>query len=135
VLLVYQVDYEAPEECGVLYLKTGTLEDLAKKASLLAQLLQDMAVMELEVLAVTLKETLPAELWGNKRRTVVWGPRALVGHLEEEQEGDLLGVGHERKSRVPEDVGVTPSLVDYPLGVVLAHQNASSRFVASIRRS
>jgi hypothetical protein len=38
---------------------------------------------------------MPTELGRDDGRAVVQGLRALIGHLEEEQEGDLLGVGVE----------------------------------------
>ena len=44
-----------------------------------------------------------------------------MGHLQEEQEGDLLRVGHVRQPVVPEDVGEVPRLVDDLLGRVAAH--------------
>ena len=41
---------------------------------------------------------------------------AIVGHFEEEQEGDLLRVGHVRKTVVPQDVGEIPGFGDDILG-------------------
>ncbi len=42
----------------------------------------------------------------------------FVGHLEEEQERDLLGLGHVRHAIVPQDVGEVPGFVDDLLAVV-----------------
>ena len=49
--------------------------------------------------------------------TVVGRLGQFVGHLEEEQEGDLLRVGHVREAVVPQDVGEVPGFVDDVLGV------------------
>jgi hypothetical protein len=56
------------------------------------ELLEHMAVMKFQVLAVSLKEALPAELRRDDGRTIVRRSCALVSHLEEEEEDDLLGV-------------------------------------------
>ena len=54
----------------------------------------------------------------------------LVGHLEKEQEGDLLRVGHVREAVVPQDVGEVPGFVDDLLGVV-AHSSAFPSLVST----
>lgn len=95
------------------------LEDLAEQPPLLAQLLEDVTIVEFEVLAVAFEEALPTELGRHHGRLVVGRLRALVGHLQEQEQGDLLGVGVEGQAGVAQDVGVAPRLVDYALGVAV----------------
>jgi hypothetical protein len=45
---------------------------------------------------------------------------ALVGHLEEEQERELLQVVLVREPVVPEDVAIRPELLDDAVGALLA---------------
>jgi hypothetical protein len=50
-------------------------------------------------------------------RLAVWRPGQLVGHREEQEQGDLLGVGHVGQAVVAQDVGEVPCLGDDLLGV------------------
>jgi hypothetical protein len=50
------------------------------------------------------------------RRPFIGRLRQFVGHFEEQQEGDLLRVGHVRQPVVPQDVGEVPGFVDDVLG-------------------
>ena len=74
--------------------------------------------MGFELVALPLEQALPAVLRRDDGRPVVRRPGQLVGHLEEEQEGDLLRVGHVRQPVVAQDVGEVPGFVDDLLGVV-----------------
>ncbi len=56
--------------------------------------------------------------------------RLLVGHLEEEEEGDLLRISQIREPVVPEQVRVAPGLVDYLLRVVV-HECKIQSFTVS----
>ena len=80
-----------------------------------------MAVVALQLRALPLEEALPVVLGRYDGRLVVGGLRLLVGHLQEEQERDLLRVGHVGEPVVPEDVGEIPGLVDDLLGGVGGH--------------
>ena len=108
---------------GVLDLGPGLLEDFAEHPWLLAEFFQEVAVMGLEFVAVQLQQALPAELRRHDGRAVVRRLGQLVGHLEKEQKGDLLRVGHVREAVVPQDVGEVPGFADDLLAVV-AHGRA-----------
>ena len=47
------------------------------------------------------------------------GPGLLVGHLEEEQEGDLLHERHIAHAIIPQDMGEVPGFSDDLLGVAV----------------
>jgi hypothetical protein len=62
----------------------------------------------------------PSDARGN-RLLFAGEPRALVGHLEEKQEGELLEVVLVGEAVVAEDVAVGPEFLDDPVGGV-AHK-------------
>ena len=112
LLLVDEVDDEPAEFGGVLDLVLRLAEDDAQHARLLAQLLQGVAVLDLEVVAVALEQHRPRKAPRDRRGLVVRWPRLLVGHLEEEQKGELLDVVAVRQAVIPQDVAVVPELLD-----------------------
>ena len=61
-----------------------------------------------EIIALFRLEAGPVLPLRNQRRTVERRLGLLVGHLQKEQEGDLLRVGHVRQALVPQDVGEVP---------------------------
>ena len=88
----------------------------------LAERLQDVAVVGLEVVAVraesALAQSSPA---GTSDGSVVRRLRLLVGHLEEEQVRELLDVVAVGEAVVAEDVAVVPELLDDLLGMICRH--------------
>ncbi len=113
-----QVDDQSSECGGVLDLLTGLFEDLAEHARLLAEFFQDFAIVQFQSFSVQFEQALPVHVVRDDRLFVVRRLGLFVGHLEEEQERDLLGVGHVRQSIVPQDVGEVPGFVDDLLAVV-----------------
>jgi hypothetical protein len=71
-----------------------------------------------EFISLAFEQALPVVLRRNNRRPVVRRLRLLVGHLEEEQERNLLRVRHVRKAVIAQHMREVPSLVDDLLGVV-----------------
>ena len=115
----------------VLDFGPGLLEDFAQHPRLLAEFFEDVPVMGLQFVAVELHQARPTQRRRHDRLAVVGRLGQFVGHLQEEQEGDLLRVGHVRKAVVPQDVGEVPGFVDDVLGGG-AH---SMRLVACFRLS
>ena len=74
--------------------------------------------MQFPGLAIQLEQALSVHIVRNDRLFVVRRLRLFVGHLEEEEERDLLGIGHVRQAIVPQDVGEVPGFVDDLLAVV-----------------
>ena len=117
VLGVDQVHDQPPQRGRVLDLRPGLLEDLAQHPRLLAEFFEDVPVVGLQFVAVPLQQARPAELRRHDGLAVVRRLGQFVGHLQEEQERDLLRVGHVRQAVVPQDVGEVPGFVDDLLGV------------------
>ncbi len=118
LLGVDQVHDQPLERGRVLDLLPSLLEDLAQHPRLLAEFFEDVPVVDFQLVAVPLEQALPAELRRHDRLAVVRRLRLLVGHLEEQQESDLLRVGHVRQAIVPQNVGEVPGFVDDLLGGV-----------------
>ena len=110
----------------------GLLEDFAEHPRLLAEFFKDVPVVGFEFVAFPLQQALPVELRRDDGRAVVRRLGLLVGHLEEEQERDLLRVGHVRKAIVPQNVGEVPGFVDDLLGVVAHLRLPCACFVAGL---
>jgi hypothetical protein len=112
LLGVDEVDDQPPQRGRVLDLLPRLLEDLPQHPHLPAQLLEDVPVVRLELLPVALEQARPVEPSRNDRLPVPRRPRLLVRHLEEEQKGDLLRLGHVREPVVTKNVREAPGLVD-----------------------
>jgi hypothetical protein len=123
LLLVDEVGDQALELGRVLDLVLGLAEDDAEEAVLLAQVLEGGAVVALQVGAVALDEARPVVALGDRRLLLPGRLGLLVGHLEEEQVGELLEVVAVGEAVVAEDVAVGPELVD-DAGGVGAHRRA-----------
>lgn len=117
LLALDQVGDEAAQLGGVLNLVLRLAEDHAEHPRLLAQFVEDVAVLDLEVVAVAGEEGGPVQPGGDGRGTAPGGLGLLVGHLEEEQVGELLDVVAVGEAVVAEDVAVVPELLDDLLGV------------------
>ena len=118
---VDQIDDQSPERRWILDFWPSLFEDLSKHPRLLAKFLEDVPVVGFELVPFPLEQALPVVFGGNNRRLVVRWLRLFMGHLEEQQERDLFGIGHVRKPIVTQNVSEVPSLVDNLLGVVVAH--------------
>ena len=119
VLLADQLDDELAQLRRVLDLVLGLLEDQPEHAALLAQLAQRLAVvlLQLDPLHLRRREVGPAVAL--RDRLLLAGELgALVGHLEEEQEGELLQVVLVGEPVVAQDVAVGPELLDDAVGGV-----------------
>src|SRR5690606_10527153 len=109
---------DQPAELGrVADLVLGLAEDQAEQAVLLAEELEGLAVVLLERLAVLGCQRLPVVALGHGRRPLPRRRRVLVGHLQEQQIGELLGVVAVGQAVVTQDVAVGPELVDEVGGV------------------
>src|ERR671926_1486893 len=78
-----------------------------------------MAVVGLELVAVPPEQAGPVVAVGHRRGTAPGRQGLLVGHLEEEQVGELLNVVAVGEAVVAEQVAVAPELLDDLLGVVV----------------
>ena len=89
-------------------LAAGALEDDAEHAALQRQLFEDLAVLVLQRRAVERQQRLPAQLRRDRGGLIVRLLGELVGHLEEEQQGELLDVLEAAEAGVLQDAGVAP---------------------------
>ena len=74
--------------------------------------------MDLQLVAVAVEQDCPVETVGNDGGSVERRLRLLVGHLQEQQVGQLLDVVAVREAVVAEDVAVVPELRDERARVV-----------------
>jgi hypothetical protein len=127
VLLADQFHDELPELGRVLDLVLGLLEDDPEHPALRAEGGQGVAVMLLELDPLHLRDGQvgPAVALGDGRLLAGEGG-ALAGHLEEEEEGELLQVVLVGEAVVAQDVAVGPELLDDPIGGV-GHASAPTR--------
>lgn len=112
VFLVQEVHQQAAQLGRVLELVLRPPEDQPQEPLLLPQLLQGVAVVVEEVVPVLLQEARPvvADWYG---ALLVEGLlRPLVGHLEEEEKGELLDIVAVAHPVVPEDVAEVPEFLD-----------------------
>jgi len=114
VLLVDQVDDESLELGRVLDPVLRVAEGGPEGALLPAEVLQDVPVGDLEGVPVRVEQLLPGELLRDDPVRVQRSVRPLVGHLEEQQIGQLLDVLDGGDPVVTEQVAVRPQLVDEP---------------------
>ncbi|MGC3976092.1 MAG: hypothetical protein QM771_17155 [Nitrospira sp.] len=87
-------------------------EDEPKQALFLAEFCECVAVMIEQPIAFLLEEAGPTILLRNRARMVIWGLRALVRHLEEQQIRQLLDVITVAHPVVAEDVAVVPEFLN-----------------------
>lgn len=73
-----------------------------------------MPVDDLEVVAVAVEQPLPGAGLRDYRLRLERPGGAFVGHLEEEQIGELLGVLDGADAVVAQDIAERPQLVDLP---------------------
>ena len=111
-LAVDQVDDQAAQLGGILDPVLRLAEDDAEHARLPAELGQEVAVVDLELVAVAGEQARPVEALGDERRGAERRLRLLVGHLEEEQVGELLEVVAVGEAVVAQDVAVVPEALD-----------------------
>ena len=69
-----------------------------------------MTVLDLEFVAVSVKQRLPVEAGGDERGPVERLLDKFIGHLEKEQIGELLNIVLVAQPIVTEDVAVVPEL-------------------------
>ena len=100
-------------------------EDGADQALLLGQRLQRVAVLQFQVVARQRPQLRPAPL-GRDDRGLAQQLGALLVHLQEQQEGDLLDVVAVADALVAQDVGVVPDLGDEAAVVVVVGAHAGS---------
>ena len=82
-------------------------EDRPEHPGLLAQFIENFAVVFFKVFAVTFQQAGPIESFGYDR-FVVRRLRLLVGHFQKQQKRDLLGVSHVGKPIIAQDMGKVP---------------------------
>ena len=82
--------------------------------------------MRLQLSAVALQQTLPIEIFRNRRRLIEWCSALLVRHLEEKQEGQLLDVIPVRQPVVPQDVAVIPEFLNELMRLFNHAENATA---------
>ncbi len=112
-LVADEIDDEPTELRRVLNLVLRLAEDQAEHAALLAELLERIPVVLLELDAFHLRpcQVVPAKPLGD-RLLLALERRALVRHLEKQQERQLLQVVLIAEAVVSQDLAVTPELLD-----------------------
>src|SRR6266536_6141858 len=71
-----------------------------------------MAIVRLKSITIPAHQALPAVSLGNARRLVIGRLRALIGHFEEEQVGELLDIVAVGHTIVTQEVTVVPEALD-----------------------
>ena len=115
LLLVDQVHDQPPQLGRVLDLVLRLPENQPQHPRLLAQRVQHVPVMRLQLVAVLRQQARPVVALGHARRLAAQ-LRLLLRHLQEQQERQLLDVIAVRQPVVPQDVAVVPELLDELLG-------------------
>ena len=116
LLLVNQVHDEPAELGRVLDLVLGFAEDDAEHARPFAEFFQCVAVVGFEFVAVLGEQGGPVFAPGDGGGFVEGRFGLLIGHFEEQEEGELLDVVAVGEAVIPEDVAVVPELLDELLG-------------------
>ena len=134
VLAADQLDDQPPQLSRVLNPVLRLLEDQPEHPALPAELVQRLAVVPVQLGALHPRrgEVLPT-VAGRDRLPLAGEPLTLVGHLQEQQEGELLQVVLIGETVVAQDVAVRPELLDDPVRGV-AH-GARRRLIRSRVRS
>ena len=112
LLLVDQVHDEPAELGRVLDFVLRLAEDDAEHARPLAEFLQRMAIMNLELVAIQLQQRWPIETLGMGDGLLNGGLRLLIRHFQEQQKRQLLDVIAVGQAVIPQDVAVVPELLD-----------------------
>ena len=112
VLLADEIDDEAAQLRGVGDAVLRLAEDGADDALFACEAVEDARVLEFEIVAGGLHESIPRVLLGDDSLGLEWALGAFVGHLEEEQVGELFGVLDDADAVVAQDVTVRPEFVD-----------------------
>src|SRR5207302_5615726 len=120
------VDNQLPQLGGILDLVLSLAEDQAEHPGLLAERFQRIAIVlfELDALHLRVREVLPEISLGDGLR-FPGHHCALVGHLQEQQERELLQVVLITQAVVSQDLAVAPELLDDAFALV-AHDAALS---------
>jgi hypothetical protein len=92
LLAVDQVRDEPFQLRRVLDLVLCLAEDDAERAWLLPEFSQGVQVLDFEVITVEAHQRCPVQAVGNDRRPTERSSRLFVGHLQEEQESQLLDI-------------------------------------------
>ena len=108
-LLVDEVDDEPAQLGRVLDAVLRLAEDRAERARLLAERLEDVPVVHLQLVAVAVEQRLPVE--PVRHDLAEPGLLALVGHLQEQQVRELLDVLDRRDAVVAQHVAEVPQLL------------------------
>jgi hypothetical protein len=101
-------------------------EHQAEQAAVLAERLQHVAAVRLQLVAVARQQARPIRPRRHGRLLVPRRAALLVGHLEEQQERELLDVVAVREPVVPQDAAVVPQLRDDLLGLAAHSPGALS---------
>jgi hypothetical protein len=110
-LAVDQVD-QLVQLGRVADLVLGLHEDVAQHAGLLAQLVQQLHVVALQLGAALAAQALPVVALGDVRIAVVGRLAVLIGHLQEQQIGELLQVVAVAHAIIAQGVAEVPDFVD-----------------------
>ncbi|RYG96270.1 MAG: hypothetical protein EON58_12455 [Alphaproteobacteria bacterium] len=114
ILIADHLDH-ALEVGGIGDLVLGLAEDVADESGHFAEVLEGVAVVDLEIDAPLAAQLVPGKFF--RDRVVEAQLGHLVGEFEKEQVGNLLDVVAVTDSRVLEDVGVVPDFGDDSGGV------------------
>src|SRR5262245_41885141 len=109
---VDEIDYETAELRWVLDAVLRLTEDDPEHPRLPTELTQQMPVVDLEVVPISLEERLPVKPIRNDRGAGEGRLCLLVRHLEKEQVRELLEVVTVREPIIAEDVAVAPESLD-----------------------
>ncbi len=94
-----------------------SFEDRAEHPRLRAVVFEDVAILGLKGIAFLAEQVRPVIAGRDDGHPFVRRLRPLVGHLEEEQERELLDIAHVAQPVVAEDMGEVPGVADALLGV------------------
>ena len=112
LFLVDEINHQPPQLGRVLEFVLRLVEDQPKQALLVAQRFKGVAVVIEQLVAIFLDEARPIIFFRHRALLVVRRLGALVGHLEEQQIGELLDVVAIRHAVVTQDVAVVPEFLD-----------------------
>ena len=112
VFLVDEIDDQAAQLGRVLELVLRLVEDQPEQALLVAEIFQGMAVVVEKLVAVLLHQRRPGVGGRDGARLVIGRLGALVGHLEEEEIGELFDVVAVAHAVVAQDVAEVPEFAD-----------------------
>ncbi len=108
VFLANQIDQQPPQFGRVLKLILGFIEDQAEQALFLTQLIQEMAVMIKQLIAILLDQAGPVVPSRYRARLVIRGLGPLIRHFEKQEIRQLLDVISITHAVVTQDVAVVP---------------------------